>query len=418
MKRIAIFIDGTWNRPDAEHPTNVLRLSRCVKHYDRKSGLQQFVIYSPGVGCGKGNNMLARVLDRTLGGGLGWGSLDIIEETYRNLVFVYEPGDEIYVFGFSRGAFAARSLVGLIRSCGIAPRSHLARIPVAIARYMSRDPATHPEDPSSFEYRADFAPFTATSKGEFKWRRDRGDEQAIRLTVDYLGVWDTVGALGIPAFLPGAKTFNAKYQFHDTKLTSSVLSARHAIALDERRRTFPPHPWSNLDKLSAADSRGGGMREVRSHLQQWFPGNHGSIGGGGARVGLSSIAMHWITQGAERAGLAINWEDFDRQAWRFDLNEELINKFGPQGLLGRFLNTMTKDRDGPTEIENLSLAGLDRFRGDQDYRPQSLEQIYHTLYQLNDDEWGELRSQMIARDGGATHTLHEGMRPRDKIVIG
>jgi hypothetical protein len=195
------------------------------------------------------------------------------------------------------------------------------------------------------------------------------------------------------------------------------LSARHAIALDERRRTFPAHLWSNLDRLNGGQDIQGGLRTVRPFLQQWFPGNHGSIGGGGLRIGLSSIAMHWITQGAERAGLAINWEDFDRQAWRFDVRENVINKFGPEGMLGKCLNLSVKDRNGPKDIEDLSLAAMDRFHSDQDYRPKSLEQVYHSLYELSDDDWGELRSQMIARDGGATHMLDAHMRPRDKIVF-
>ena len=417
MKRIAIFIDGTWNRPDAEHPTNVLRLSRCVHHYDRKTQVQQYVIYSPGVGSGQGNTWLARKLDRWFGGGFGWGSLAIMEDVYRSLVFAYEPGDEIYVFGFSRGAFAARSLVGLIRCCGIPPRSHLARIPEAIARYVDRSPATHPEDPSSYEFREDFAPLTATSDKEYRWRRERGATEAIRLFVDYVGVWDTVGALGLPAIVPGSKRFNEKYEFHDTKLSSSVLSARHAVAIDERRSTFPSHKWSNLEDLNINRVDSAGLRKQRPYLQQWFPGNHGSIGGGGNRIGLSSIAMHWVVQGAIDAGLSISWEDFDRQAWRLSFEEHLINKFGPSGPLHKLLEMMTKDRPGPDTVEDVSLAALDRFRTDETYCPETLANVYHELYRLSDEEWGDLRSQMIARDGGPTHSLEDTMRPRDKIVF-
>ena len=408
MKRIAIFIDGTWNRPDAENPTNVLRLARCVKHFDRETDTPQYVIYSPGVGAGRGNTRLARRMDRLFGGSLGWGLLDIIEETYRNLVFAYEPGDELYIFGFSRGAFAARSLVGLIRSCGIAPRAHMARIPEALRRYVSRDPKGHPEDPESYLFRADFAPLTATSDSEYTWRRKRGDSEAIRLTIDYLGVWDTVGALGLPGFVPGAARFNAQYRFHDTNLSSSVLAARHAVALDERRATFPPSLWSNLDELNTRRAD----RPVPAYQQQWFPGDHGSVGGGGSRVGLSSIAMNWIAQGAEKAGLSLNWEDFDRQAPQLDLRERLTNKFGPVGLSGWLLNAMTQDRDGPARLEDLSVVALDRFRTDADYRPAALGAVYHTLFNLSDDAWGEARGRLIARDGGLTHALDGRARPR------
>lgn len=143
-----------------------MRLARCVRQYgdplpdasDRpyaQIGMPQVVLYSPGVGSGRGNTALARRMDRLLGGALGWGlTTDIIEDMYRNLVFVYEPGDKIMVFGFSRGGFAARSLVGLIRSCGICARDKLADIPKALARYRSREEGTHPDHPDSLAFRA------------------------------------------------------------------------------------------------------------------------------------------------------------------------------------------------------------------------------------------------------------------------
>ncbi len=409
MKRIAIFIDGTWNRPDAAHPTNVVRLSRCVFGSDAQGNTQQ-VIYSPGVGSGSGNNWLGKKMDRLFGGALGWGLTNIIEDTYRNLVFAYEPGDEIYIFGFSRGGFAARSLAGLIRSCGIPPRRHLNRIPEAMARYVSRKPSTKPDDPSSYLFREEFAPYTATSPAEFKWRRDRGETEAILLNIVYLGIWDTVKALGIPAFVPGAAGFNAKYQFHDADLSRSVTAARHAIAIDERRRTFPSSPWANLDRLNENVPD----RENPPYAQQWFPGNHGSVGGGGARVGLSSVPLLWITQGAERAGLRMSWDEFDRVATRFDpVKESLDNKFGPEGLSGLLMNGLQKDRGGPKEVEDISVATLDRFRADPNYRPATLNFIKDDLEGRSETELDALRDWLVARDGGPTHEIGSTLRPRD-----
>ena len=414
MKRIAIFIDGTWNRPDAEHPTNVLRLSRCVEHQCKKDETRQFVIYAQGVGSDQGSTLMARKLDRAFGGGFGWGSMQLIESVYRQLIYAYEPDDEIYVFGFSRGAFAARSLVGLIRCCGILPRYHLGEVPNAVARYMDRSSATHPEDPSSYIYREKYAPLTATSDKEYKWRRRDGKQSdSVRLRISYVGVWDTVGALGLPAIVPGAKTFNQHYEFHDTELSSSVMSARHAVALDERRKTFPAHLWSNLDELNGRTDLEDEERFRRPFLQQWFPGDHGSVGGGGSRIGLSSIALHWIAQGAEEAGLEISWEAFDKEAWRLNIHSPTHNKFGPTGIIGQFLNWMAKDREGPTDVlDDLSVAALDRFRLDDTYRPKSLNQVYHALFELSEDKWGELRKRMIARDGAVTHKLESVTRPR------
>ena len=408
MKKIAIFIDGTWNRPDAEHPTNVVRLSRCVMGSDDYGDTQQ-VIYSPGVGSGTGSTWLAKRMDRILGGALGWGLLDIIEEVYRNLVFAYEPGDEIYIFGFSRGGFAARSLAGLIRSCGIPPRRHIGRIPEAIARYVSRDKSTKPNDHSSYLFREDFAPYTATSPAEFKWRRARGESDAILLDIAYLGIWDTVAALGVPAFLPGAKTFNAKYTFHDADLSRSVSAARHAIAIDEHRKTFPSLPWANLDKLNADSA----TRENPRFMQQWFPGNHGSVGGGGSRTGLSSVPLFWVMQGAQRAGLRMSWDEFDRVAMRFDpVREALDNKFGPVGLSGLLMSLQKVDRDGPKEVEDISVAAFDRFRTDSTYRPNTLNFVRDDLADQPASELDALRDFLVARDGGPTHETDSTIRPR------
>lgn len=406
MKRIAIFIDGTWNRPDAEHPTNVLRLSRCVKYHDR-DGIPQATIYAAGVGSGRGNTRLGRWMDRTFGGAFGWGLLQIIEDVYRQLIFQYEPGDEIYIFGFSRGAFAARSLAGLIRSCGIPPRRHIGRVPEALAMYVARGADTKPDDPKSQAFRKDYAPYTATSESEFNSRRKRGDDQVIRLTLAYIGIWDTVKALGWPAFLHFTDRQKAKYAFHDAALSSSVMSARHAVAIDERRATFPQLLWDNLDRLNS-DRRG-------AYLQQYFPGDHGSVGGGGSRVGLSSIALHWVAIGAEQAGLDLQWEEVDRVADHFDPMAPLSNKFGPVNLMGGVLKAVTTDRAGPEEEVDLSLAALDRYLADEGYRPRTLAALKDELFDMDAGERDHLRRLMIERDGGPTHVVGDQVRPRFEV---
>ena len=410
MKRIAIFIDGTWNRPDAEHPTNVVRLSRCVSSH-AVGGMPQVVLYSPGVGAGRGNNWAARRMDRLLGGALGWGLTDIIEDAYRNLVFLYQPGDEIMVFGFSRGAFAARSLVGLIRSCGIPERDKLAEIPDAMRRYRSRAPETHPDHPESLAFRAKFAPRVYVNETEAKWRRKNGApiKDAVRLGIAYLGVWDTVSALGLPAFLPFAARFNAQYRFHDAALTSMVLSARHAIAIDERRKTFPSYPWSNMLDLNVKYN----SELIPTHMQQWFPGNHGSVGGGGSRVGLSSISLNWIALGAQAAGLRLEWSEIDRVAPRFDVTERLDNKFGPTGLSGAMMSAISNDREGPSALEELSMAALDRCDADPEYQANpTLRRIYHEIHGVDDAQRIAIRNARMWADGGYTHLPDETLRPR------
>lgn len=408
MKRIAIFIDGTWNRPDAQHPTNVLRLARCVSHHDRDADMPQQVMYFPGVGSERGNNRMSCGIDRVFGGAFGWGLIQLVEEAYRSLVFAYEPGDEVYLFGFSRGAFAARSLAGLIRSAGICPPIHMARIPEAVERYVSRAKNTHPDHPDSQIWREGFAPATATSRSDLKSRMDRGAGDApILLTLNYVGVWDTVKALGIPAFLLGAVRFNERYKFHDAKLSSSVMAARHALAIDEQRRTFPCSTWSNLDRLNGDDTD-----TKPRYMQQWFPGNHGSVGGGGSRVDLSSVALHWIAQGAELAGLHLSWERMDYEAERRDpARGALDNKFGPVGMFS-VLNKLTAPREGPKETGELSVSALDRMAADSAYRPSTLNFVKDEVVGKPAREIEVLRDWLVARDRGPTHERDTMLRPR------
>jgi uncharacterized protein (DUF2235 family) len=109
MKRIVVLCDGTWNSSDSQTPTNVVRFGQAMQRCD-ELGVIQVPIYIQGVGTGEGPTKLSRKLDSALGGALGWGLMDNIEEAYRHLIFIYEPGDEIYILGFSRGAYTARSL--------------------------------------------------------------------------------------------------------------------------------------------------------------------------------------------------------------------------------------------------------------------------------------------------------------------
>ena len=148
-KKIAIFCNGTWNSLDTATLTNVARLAKCVAAHD-VHGTPQIVYYDDGVGVGDGISPVVDWLTRKLGGVLGRGLDRKIETAYRFLVLNYEPGDAIYVFGFSRGAYTARSLCGLVRKCGIVRRDCFDQIPAAIRFY--RDPR-HPRDPELVAFR-------------------------------------------------------------------------------------------------------------------------------------------------------------------------------------------------------------------------------------------------------------------------
>lgn len=259
MKRLVVCCDGTWNRRDAKSRwTNVAKTAAAVARRD--GDVRQVVFYDEGVGTGGG-------LDRLVGGATGRGLEANVVDAYRFLVANHEPGDEVYAFGFSRGAYTARSVVGMVRKCGILQRPETHRVPEAYRLYRS---GVHPDAEPAATFRSTYAKTTR---------------------VRFLGVWDTVGALGIPGGL--FRSFNRRrHGFHDVQLSRSVDVACHALAIDERRRAFAPTLWS-----TTPDPR----QRVR---QEWFPGVHSNVGGGYAATGLSDVALAWMAHEAAAAGLA------------------------------------------------------------------------------------------------------------------
>ncbi len=392
MKRIAIFFDGTGNRHDVTYQTNVVLMSRAVAHRCA-DGRPQIVQYYPGVGSGRGSNWVSRNLDTLLGSMLALGIVDILAEAFRHLAFSYEPGDEIHVYGFSRGAFMARLFVGLIRCSGIPPRRNVGMISTAVARFVSRHPATAPDHPDSWAFRAAFAPYTATSVEEQADRLAQGGE-SILLEISYVGLWDTVRSIVLPQRMPGSKDHpDRPFLFHDLCLSRMVRSARHAMALDERRRLYSPVPWSNLEDLN---TRMGDP--LRPYQQQWFPGDHGSVGGGGEEIGLSSIALDWVAAGAERAGLEFGRRELHQMDETRNLTADLHNKGGPKGVLGMMLKAMRSDRPGPVQLQDLSLAALERYRRDPRYRPSSLRLLRNELEGLVASEIDAVRAGFLRVD--------------------
>jgi len=265
MKRLVCCLDGTWNTPDqAGNPTSVTRIMRAIRPVDA-DGIQQIVFYDRGVGTGGW-------LNRLRGGALGRGLGENVRDAYRFLVNNYQPDDEIHVFGFSRGAFTARSLCGLIGRIGLLPDERAYTTEDAWNVY--RSPA---EDP---ERRAKLDAIAAHANADVR----------VRL----VGVWDTVGALGIPN---DWFTWNMRrrYAFHDTQLGHGIDHAFHALAIDERRGPFVPTLWRLPpgEILPATDEAV--PDETRTVVEQvWFPGVHTDIGGGYADNRLSNAPLDWM----------------------------------------------------------------------------------------------------------------------------
>ncbi|OBC08155.1 hypothetical protein A5784_07565 [Mycobacterium sp. 852013-50091_SCH5140682] len=274
-KRLVVCCDGTWNTPDQLAPTNVTKIALAVADHDAK-GIEQRVFYSLGVGTGRG--------ERVIGGAFGYGLSHNVIEAYRFLVENYAPGDELFFFGFSRGAFTARSTAGFVRNAGILRPQHTNRIDDAYALYRDRTSKTHPRSTESTLF-----------------RRSYSYESRIR----FIGVWDTVGALGIPVSGFGlAKLVNERWAFHDTALSSYVDAAFQALAIDEKRGPFQPTLWAKQPD-PPKDQR---VEQV------WFSGVHSDVGGGYPDHDLSDIALLWMVGRARGYGLVFDPTAFDQRS--------------------------------------------------------------------------------------------------------
>jgi uncharacterized protein (DUF2235 family) len=166
MKRLVICFDGTWNRLDAPYPTNVLFTAEGVLPV-AADGTVQVVYYDEGVGTDEGELLT--------GGIFGVGLLRNLSDAYRFIIFNYAPGDEIHIFGFSRGAYTARSLAGLLANSGLVSRRHAGRANEAIARYRKREASQHFQE-AMLAFRSECSPELCVSEDEDDWR-GRGHRQ-------------------------------------------------------------------------------------------------------------------------------------------------------------------------------------------------------------------------------------------------
>ncbi|HEY1503541.1 MAG TPA: DUF2235 domain-containing protein [Stellaceae bacterium] len=336
--RLILCFDGTWNSP-GEDPgastaveTNVVRFHESVRSGALPSGSTQTKWYDDGVGTDW--------YDKISGGAFGFGLDQKIRDGYKFLVETYpnpDPGDrEVYILGFSRGAYTARSLVGMIRNVGLLLPENVDRVDDAYALYRTRDAGADTDEATAFRAR-----------------------YSRSIAIKFLGVWDTVGALGIP--VSALEWLNsAIYSFHDTELSGIVQNAAHAVAIDEHRIDYQVTLWQQIAKTG------------QSVEQRWFIGAHADVGGGYPSRDLSDITLNWMQAKAKAVGLELdpaeepvisakNWQGAATDSYHAFLNGAYALAHEP---FYRPLDLAADDQTMDIEVQN-------RARQDPTYRPQN-----------------------------------------------
>lgn len=278
-RTLMLFLDGTGNMLGNNEDTNVVKLFRAV---DKSAAARQIAYYDPGVGSANefpAVGPLERRLRRAvqlIGLALGRGVFDNIAEAYRFLVENYQDGDRICIFGFSRGAFTARAVGGMINMYGLVHPAGLAILPSMVRSYFSPQDAAN----RAGRGRAEFALDVAT---HFSLGR--------RPLIHFVGVWDTVESVGLDLFGKGLKISN-----NPTIAEKRFVHIRHALALHETRHKYAPRNYS---------APGFDAEELkhRTFDERWFRGNHSDVGGSYAEDGLSNITLAWMQAAAEDCGL-------------------------------------------------------------------------------------------------------------------
>jgi uncharacterized protein (DUF2235 family) len=289
MRHLVACCDGTWQTP--RNRTNVHRLAEALARSDG-NGVVQECRYFEGVGA------VGSVAARLTGGVAGEGLSQNVRDAYLSLATTYQAGDRISLFGFSRGAFTVRSLAGMISACGLLDLSGMGQKEaralverVYEKKYRARDEAL------------------PTWRDRLRFRFDPVD--AGDIPVWFIGVWDTVGSLGIPDHLGLVNLVDSprRYEFHDVTLNPRIAHGRHAIALDEFRAPFTPTLWSD-------PAAGQSVKQV------WFPGDHSDVGGGRRTTGLSDGALQWMMQEAT-AAVGLTFDPGKEAAVRPDPSDDI-----------------------------------------------------------------------------------------------
>lgn len=352
-KRLVIFLDGTWN--NVQSNTNVWRMRALCAPRD-SDGKPQLVYYSIGV-------------NGFLGGVFGQGIDENIRLAYEWLVENYNTGDEIFIFGFSRGAFTARSLAGLVTMHGILKPGSPIGIGELFERY--RDKKDTIWKLADLRRANPLRDFSRQEEWLLKYSRPT--------TIKVVGVWDTVGSVGWKkGDIPGVS--RSSFDYLQTGLRIHILNAYHALAIDEDREDFSPTLWT---KRLPSDSREviAKSRPISSAEQRWFVGAHANVGGGYPSDLLAQKPLIWMMRKAQTQGLSFRSEvELDGEYLREPIADSYGDfMFGAYRLLSFRVHRGIAQPPGLFEDgthininETIDSSVFQRWRADRKYRPEAL----------------------------------------------
>jgi len=395
-KCIIICSDGTGNTAIKGRGTNVFKVFEAIDlngHKTRPELTPQVALYDDGVGTEDFKPL------KIFAGATGFGLSRNIRQLYKELVRIYDPGDRIFLFGFSRGAFTVRSLVGLITACGILDSEKL----------LTTDDLESAVSKAYRVYRKSYRtalaklflsqPDTSVIK-QFREEHCRPCE----VPIAFMGVWDTVDAVGLPFHISDFINMAVyRFKFRDHKLSKHVERACHALALDDERHSFHPLLWHEDDE--------GDAKRIE---QVWFAGAHSNVGGGYPKQGMSLVALEWMMRKAEGAGLRLIGAD---RALYYDHANVDDKLYDPRAGLGMFYRWKVRDIARICRMHNvrpaIHLSVLERIaHGTDDYAPGNLPADANVVITATGDDGKDAAAWKRAEEvEGVLQKAHQTFHP-------
>jgi len=340
---------------DSECPTNILKLAIAIEQ-ESSDGTQQVMYYDPGVGT-------SGAVDKIVGGGLGEGIDVNIKELYTFLAINYDEGDEVYLFGFSRGSYTIRSLSGMIYEAGLLRRDQIQYVNDAYELYRDNE--------------------DVESERAVAFRAKHGD----RIPITLLACFDTVGSLGLPFEGPGfmSKINKARYGFHTTRLSPNVQNAIHMLAIDEKNSMFKPtlmNPTNDED--------------IEQLTQTYFWGEHGGVGGGdGTQIINAATSLIFLVDEMERRGLglAVNLEVVPDEHMKPKKTEPVQKSIGEHvmgGIIGMIANVTGVHVREITDIAAVHPVAIKRYQEIESWRPPALAHLEEEILNFPKEKLDEM----------------------------